>query len=184
MIDQRSTGCPPLADRDAAPLYPWLQASAPPEPVGCRLTIDTRTEPFLEPITYTLYVPRCPVCQYELDTWVSSDPCPECGQAPREYTHRFFTHSQRLLITLIAIAFPTAHVVLHQMSSRTLRSNAWTDLATTLGLGVIFLGPPICVFIIKDNFERGFAKGSAIAFAALSIIPTVMLNFAIQIALP
>ncbi|MHA7814229.1 MAG: hypothetical protein ACX94C_12670 [Phycisphaerales bacterium] len=70
------------------------------------------------------------------------------------------------------------------MSSRTLRSNAWTDLATTLGLGVIFLGPPICVFIIKDNFERGFAKGSSLAFAALSIIPTVMLNFAIQIALP
>jgi len=70
------------------------------------------------------------------------------------------------------------------MSSRTLRSNAWTDLATTLGLGVIFLGPPLVVFVIKDNFERGLARGTAIALAALSIIPTVILNLAIQVALP
>lgn len=60
----------------------------------------------------------------------------------------------------------------------------WTDLTITLCLGVIFLGPPLLVFIIKDNFERGLAKSTAITLATLSIIPTGIINLAIQVALP
>lgn len=129
-------------------------------------------------------MPRCPICQYELETWIATDPCPECGQVPREYTHRFFTPTQRLFVILIAIAFPIAHLALHQMIARTLRGNMWTDLTITLCLGVIFLGPPLLVFIIKDNFERGLAKSTAITLATLSIIPTGIINLAIQVALP
>lgn len=125
-------------------------------------------------------MPRCPICQYELDAWVGSDPCPECGQVPREYAHRFFTSVQYAVVIAIVIGFPAAHFVLRYASTGAFRSTVWAELTLILCLAIIFLSPPMLVYLIKDRFDRGLSRRTAVTFAAISLIPTCLLNVLIQ----
>ena len=125
-------------------------------------------------------MPRCPNCQYELEDWASSDPCPECGLVPREFTYSFFTPFQRSVVVIVAIAFPVAHLVLRYASSYLSSNIVWADLLLLFCLAVILLCPPLLVYLTKDRFDRGLARRVAIALAVLSLIPSCLLNVLIQ----
>jgi hypothetical protein len=125
-------------------------------------------------------MPRCPNCPYELEAWLGANPCPECGQVPREYAHRFFTPLQRAVVIVIVVVFPAAHLVLRSMSINSLRNNVLADLTLLLCIGVIFIGPALLAYLVKDRFDRGLSKGTAVTFAAMSLIPACLLNVLIQ----
>lgn len=66
------------------------------------------------------------------------------------------------------------------MSINSLRNNVLADLTLLLCIGVIFIGPALLAYLVKDRFDRGLSKGTAVTFAAMSLIPACLLNVLIQ----